>query len=418
MSAMVIITSIIGDHNHQMQPDVMLYAPKYRRLSPEILEMIEFYVTKGNMAGAQSTQRIEVMNKLIKDGVKATSSLHNLHDHIQNLLDNKARLARHNRYLNSIPTHQVPLIVESIFPKVFEILRSYLTPHILAVQQQQIIESLLYKVQLRQNDDIQALQEATQLDYDSGFLEDELHRPQISIMTLIKNIEPNEIVEIWELMGLAAQNINISTTLQQNDTEMLYLDLHIIEHIRGATYSALNIALDLGCEDELISMITQFVEQKKTILEGSNNENTQFNQFENITVNDPLVTKHRGRPPTKRLKSSSETQDHTGLTHSNHAINPQDPNLRIPLSNISSNNSATIEESKRKYVCNVCGEVSDAKVVITIREFDYLLIELWGQRLLTCFYISLSRFVIQNKRAVDRIGSLLNDRKLKTIDTR
>ncbi|RIB10745.1 hypothetical protein C2G38_2145921 [Gigaspora rosea] len=119
---------------------------------------------------------------------------------------------------------------------------------------------------------------------------------------------------------------------------------------------ALNIALDLGCEDELISMITQFVEQKKTILEGSNNENTQFNQFENITVNDPLVTKHRGRPPTKRLKSSSETQDHTGLTHSNHAINPQDPNLRIPLSNISSNNSATIEESKRKYVCNVCGE--------------------------------------------------------------
>ncbi|CAG8850995.1 33812_t:CDS:2, partial [Gigaspora margarita] len=64
----------------------------------------------------------------------------------------------------------------------------------------------------------------------------------------------------------------------------------------------------------------------------------------NITVNDPLVTKHRGRPPTKRLKSSSETQDHTGLTHSNHAINPQDPNLRISLSNISLNNNSTIEE--------------------------------------------------------------------------
>ncbi|RIB22429.1 hypothetical protein C2G38_2033603 [Gigaspora rosea] len=120
---------------------------------------------------------------------------------------------------------------------------------------------------------------------------------------------------------------------------------------------ALNIALDLGCEDEMISMFTRFVEQKKTILEGSNNENTQFNQFENITVNDPLVTKHRGRPPIKRLKSSSETQDHTGLMHSNHAINSQDPNLRISLSNISSNNSATIEESKRKYVCNICGEV-------------------------------------------------------------
>ncbi|RIB16533.1 hypothetical protein C2G38_2189659 [Gigaspora rosea] len=96
---------------------------------------------------------------------------------------------------------------------------------------------------------------------------------------------------------------------------------------------ALNIALDLGAPI------------------------TQFNQLENITVNDPLVTKHHGQPPTKRLKSSSETQDYTGLTHSNHAINPQDPNLRIPLSNISSNNSTTIEKSKRKYVYNIRGEV-------------------------------------------------------------
>ncbi len=36
-----------------MQPDIELYAPKYRRLSPEILEAIEFYVTKGNMGSKQ-----------------------------------------------------------------------------------------------------------------------------------------------------------------------------------------------------------------------------------------------------------------------------------------------------------------------------------------------------------------------------
>src|SRR2546430_11913956 len=46
-------TSIIGQHNHEMQPDIELYAPKYRRLSPEILEVIEFYVTKGNMDSKQ-----------------------------------------------------------------------------------------------------------------------------------------------------------------------------------------------------------------------------------------------------------------------------------------------------------------------------------------------------------------------------
>ncbi|CAG8585916.1 6067_t:CDS:2 [Scutellospora calospora] len=133
---------------------------------------------------------------------------------------------------------------------------------------------------------------------------------------------------------------------------MIYPDLHIIEQIR-----VLNFALDLECGEELISMITQFVDQKKSLLEGIDNESTQLNQLEHIVVNNPLVTKRHGQPPTKRLKSSSEAQGYKGQEHSNHAINPLDPNLRIPLSNISSNNSHAIEESKRKYVCNVYGEV-------------------------------------------------------------
>ncbi|CAG8813000.1 6770_t:CDS:2, partial [Gigaspora rosea] len=41
------------EHNHRMEPDVALYAPKYRKLTPEIMEEIEFYVTKGNMGSKQ-----------------------------------------------------------------------------------------------------------------------------------------------------------------------------------------------------------------------------------------------------------------------------------------------------------------------------------------------------------------------------
>ncbi|PKY30732.1 hypothetical protein RhiirB3_447968 [Rhizophagus irregularis] len=47
------ITSIIGQHNHSMIPDIYLYASKYCRLSEVILERIEFYVTKGNMGSKQ-----------------------------------------------------------------------------------------------------------------------------------------------------------------------------------------------------------------------------------------------------------------------------------------------------------------------------------------------------------------------------
>ncbi|CAG8457615.1 8657_t:CDS:2, partial [Scutellospora calospora] len=43
----------LGKHNHQIQPDVTLFASKYRKLFSEILEVVEFYVTKGKMSSKQ-----------------------------------------------------------------------------------------------------------------------------------------------------------------------------------------------------------------------------------------------------------------------------------------------------------------------------------------------------------------------------
>ncbi|CAG8799565.1 4518_t:CDS:2, partial [Gigaspora rosea] len=94
--------------------------------------------------------------------------------------------ARHNSYLHSLPTNQP--IAKLVFPKVLELLKSYLTLYILAVQQQQITGLLLYRAQLWSNEDIQGLQE-NQLDYESDFLENQLNRPKISINSLIEDID-------------------------------------------------------------------------------------------------------------------------------------------------------------------------------------------------------------------------------------
>ncbi|EXX64746.1 hypothetical protein RirG_139870 [Rhizophagus irregularis DAOM 197198w] len=93
------------------------------------------YQVKHFMAGIQSTQRVEVMNRLIKEGTSSISSLCNLHEQIQKLLDNEAQWSRHNAYLQSLPTNQTPSIIEPIFPKIVELMKKYLTPHILSVQQ-------------------------------------------------------------------------------------------------------------------------------------------------------------------------------------------------------------------------------------------------------------------------------------------
>ncbi|CAG8774996.1 19182_t:CDS:2, partial [Gigaspora rosea] len=64
---------------------------------------------------------------------------------VQNLLDNEAKWAWHNKYLQSLPTNQAPSINEPIFSKVIELMTKYLIPHILSVQRQQIVGSLLYR---------------------------------------------------------------------------------------------------------------------------------------------------------------------------------------------------------------------------------------------------------------------------------
>ncbi|RIB09079.1 hypothetical protein C2G38_2044622 [Gigaspora rosea] len=185
--------------------------------------------------------------------------------------------------------------------------------------------------------------------------------------------------EHWEteLESLQQQIAEISTTFQQNkqnNADIIVSDLHILEQIRdsrmhdakvinkkvryangfGKMKKALNIALDLGYEEELINMITRFI-NLMTSTENNNSESNPF-EVEEMMILDLLVIKHRGQPPTKRLKSSSELQGYKGLVQNYQAMNPQDPNIRMPLSNVNANNvNNNIEESKRKYVCNVCG---------------------------------------------------------------
>ncbi|CAG8457596.1 8656_t:CDS:2 [Scutellospora calospora] len=109
---------------------------------------------------------------------------------------------------------------------------------------------------------------------------------------------------------------------------------------------ALNIVLNLGYKEELIDIITHFVDQKKSMLESTSAENVHLDQSEQITVMDPFVTKYHEQLPIRRLKGSSESQGRKELAHNNHAINSLDPNLRIPLSNASSNNSSYIAEER------------------------------------------------------------------------
>ncbi|CAG8815272.1 35861_t:CDS:2, partial [Gigaspora margarita] len=184
--------------------------------------------------------------------------------------------------------------------------------------------------------------------YKSGFLKNQLNRPQISIISLIKDIDSNNIIKIWELIDLSTVYKYYIVLLRD---DIIVLDFYILEQIRdsrmhdtkvinkkikyanefGKIKKALNITLDLGCEKELIHMITCFI---NLIISTENNNNE--------------IIKHCEQPPIKRLKSSSELQGHKGLVHNYQAMNPQDPNIRMPLSNINTNNNQSVNNNVEK----------------------------------------------------------------------
>ncbi|RIB13878.1 hypothetical protein C2G38_2196670 [Gigaspora rosea] len=97
---------------------------------------------------------------------------------------------------------------------------------------------------------------------------------------------------------------------QQKASDTIVSDLYIIEQIQGANvYDAKH---------------KQVVSKKVKYANGFKSRTGSW-----LTIMDPLVTKHRSHPPTKRLKSSSKNQDHRESAH-NQAIDPQDSNLKMP----------------------------------------------------------------------------------------
>ncbi|CAG8699930.1 6793_t:CDS:2 [Dentiscutata erythropus] len=169
------------------------------------------------------------------------------------------------------------------------------------------------------------------MDCDDGFFEDQLDRPQTSLCSLLVDIQLSDIVEVWELFGITKSYKHYIMMTSKNAkfnigliAKKWYLEdiqdqdgqLKLQETIE--VKKALNLALDLNCEDEFLDIISNFITRKKSSIQSTSNE-------KNLCVLDPLVQKRHGRRPNKRIKSATEKSYHS--SSGNSAINPPDPNL-------------------------------------------------------------------------------------------
>jgi len=107
-----------------------------------------FTINQNFTAGIQSTQRVEVTNKIIKDKLSRSSCLTDVIVEVQKIFDQQSKKAVLMECKNEIPTKGIPSIMDEYFPELDKILREYLTPQILQKQRDQMAQSLCYDVKL------------------------------------------------------------------------------------------------------------------------------------------------------------------------------------------------------------------------------------------------------------------------------
>ncbi|CAG8707973.1 18564_t:CDS:2, partial [Dentiscutata erythropus] len=124
------------------------------------------------------------------------------------------------------------------------------------------------------------------------------------------NIEKERLATVQDDTIDVEENIYLEDIQDQDDQLKLQETVEVKK--------ALNLALDLNCEDEFLDMISNFITRKKSSIESTSNE-------ENLCVLDPLVQKQHGHRPNKYIKSATKKSHHS--SSGNSTINPPDPNL-------------------------------------------------------------------------------------------
>jgi hypothetical protein len=104
------------------------------------------WIHKRFTAGAQSTQRIESINKQIHDKVDRATSLCDLLLSIKDYVRNEEHLEKFEVQRNALPTIGMPMLNTRFFGPVDDVMKAFLTPVMLRKQRSEMNQSVCYDI--------------------------------------------------------------------------------------------------------------------------------------------------------------------------------------------------------------------------------------------------------------------------------
>ncbi|CAB5384370.1 unnamed protein product [Rhizophagus irregularis] len=172
------ISTIVDEHNHPLNPNIMIHGVQFRQVSEEmksdILEYLtavptmgaqtiyrlltkkypDIYIHRKNLynaiqevrrSGTTTTQRAEFENNTIKLEGLHTASLVYLTQQIHMRLEKERQYAEFEDQKTRNIMTSIPHIDEKFFGSIIQILKEFLTPNILIIAKKEISESILYE---------------------------------------------------------------------------------------------------------------------------------------------------------------------------------------------------------------------------------------------------------------------------------
>ncbi|CAG8552459.1 15349_t:CDS:2, partial [Cetraspora pellucida] len=167
-------------------------------------------------AGMSSTQQVESINVIVHKYVNSHSNLKEFFNGMQNMLTSELQKAKYQDYLESLPYRVGSSASSQVFPKLVEYLKSVLMNEIFQIQKAQIDICFEYNSlpisfeQFSIHDNVDAVDTI-------ACIEDHSDRRQVALKSLIKHVDPNNIIGIWEVKHMGADTISMNCIVLLKD---------------------------------------------------------------------------------------------------------------------------------------------------------------------------------------------------------
>ncbi|PKY62473.1 hypothetical protein RhiirA4_450010, partial [Rhizophagus irregularis] len=177
-----------------------------RTLDQKFKSWARAYLYKIFTAGIESTARVEGYNWIIKQQLKAKSTLCELADRIDSRLKEEERWNQFHEYKQSTTTNTTSTSGQDLFPIVTKTLNKYLTDPISNTIKTEISQCLFVNaIMIEPNNEELSCEQENPDKASDGFIEDQHDARFITLQTMIEEVGQERVLEIWKVVDIRSE---------------------------------------------------------------------------------------------------------------------------------------------------------------------------------------------------------------------